>query len=260
MFSSDSDNRTVAPTPRRLEEARSAGQVPRSIGFTSAIVAGGATLAMWMLGSKLWSAAARFVESSLTAANQAPGAARPLESIQAVLSMASHVALGTAGVLLAVMASAIAANVIQFGFRLTPTVISPDPRRISPAEGIRRVFSGGGVRVALFGARVVVLGGITWVCVAAIQSELARSSEISAVELPPFVGSAIGALLIKLSLGLLILASVDWLYRRWEYRRSLRLTPDEAREDARQSAHGRGFPSSRLSEERSASRIGSVRE
>ncbi|REJ93095.1 MAG: hypothetical protein DWQ34_11540 [Planctomycetota bacterium] len=241
MAFSDADDRTNAPSPRRLEEARNAGQVPRSIPFTSAAVLLAASLTFWILGPNLWAAGRELFNTTLAATSIRFDAQRPAETIQILEGSIDALSIGAAGVLFVVVLSAVAANVVQFGFRVTPSVVSPDLGRIHPATGIRRVLSGGWWRAAQFLVRLVAVALITGSCIAAIGPELARLPSASEATLPDFFGAAVLGLTLKLSIGFLGLAAIDVSYHRWRYRRQLSMSPEEARDEARHSARGRGF-------------------
>ena len=71
-----------------------------------------------------------------------------------------------------------------------------------------------------------------------IRPLLAKLPVTSEHELPATLGAAVAEMMLKLSIGLLLLAALDVAHRRWLYRRGLRMTPDEAREEARHSSGG----------------------
>src|SRR3974390_546396 len=116
-------NRTIDPSPKRLEDARKEGHVPRSRDLAHLFVIGAAVTAMALVGSSLGQASrdmlARGMRFDAAAATE-PGkmAARP-----GALSLDALIAV--APVLLIMLVASVAAPLLLGGWLFAPGVIVP---------------------------------------------------------------------------------------------------------------------------------------
>jgi len=224
------DERTIAPTPRRLAEARQGGHAPRSRELTSAVAGFASIATLFVLGGALWNELSdllptiwsdpviRLTEtgsySSLTAA------VRRIELLLAVILVAPAVA-------------AVVVAVLQGGFRLAPRFPVPNWVHLNPLDGIRRLRSGIGVGP---------LGGLSLKLLAACLMTgwmLNRQWTDFAVGDDATLATSMGRLLLSfglvLSSVLAFLAFGDWYSRRRRFLRSLRMTVAESRAELRTS-------------------------
>ncbi len=139
MADSDKEDRTEAPSARRLETARGEGQVAISRELQSLTVLGCALTAMAMTGpaqvTHLVVRTRHLMEGIGTIDLSAGGLAEVHKSL--------ILAAGLAGppVLAAVVGGA-AITLLQTGFLLHPGALMPQPGRLSPMRGIKRIFGG----------------------------------------------------------------------------------------------------------------------
>jgi flagellar biosynthetic protein FlhB len=126
-------------------------------------------------------------------------------------------------------------NVAQFGVLFTSAPITPKLENLSPAAGFRRIFA---ARTAVDMVKAFLkVGIVAWVAWTVLASSF-RQVQLQAVQ---SVGGAFsGAAGLAFSLGfkvvmaLLALAVLDYLYQRWEFSRSLRMTRQEVRDELKQ--------------------------
>jgi flagellar biosynthetic protein FlhB len=153
----DAEDRTEAPTPKRIERARSEGQVPLSrdaVGLATllcATVVG--MLALPAMGAE-WLRAVR-VALSAGAESDAIGA----QSL-AVLRVGL---LAVLPVLLAVAVSAVAATMGQTGGLVHGKALAPSLSRLNPLAGFKRLFGLKGVAEVARGlAKMAFVGAAVW--------------------------------------------------------------------------------------------------
>jgi flagellar biosynthetic protein FlhB len=133
----DGASKTEAPTQRRLAEARAKGDIPKSPDVASFATLAGSAAAVIVFGGL----AARQMAASLT-----PFLSRPDEMDLsanggvAVAREALQAASPALWVLGATAAAAVAGNVAQQGFVWTTSKLAPDPSRLSPMAGFKRLF------------------------------------------------------------------------------------------------------------------------
>jgi len=133
-----------------------------------------------------------------------------------------------------ILLAAALAGLSQVGFTLLPNRLVPQVSRLSPAGGLRRVFSGSSLAGA--GLNLLRLSVLLAATALYLSSQLAVI--VSLVRFP--AGQAaltIGALVTELSLILAICCVVhgvaDYGWRRWRHEQALRMTPEEFRQEMR---------------------------
>ena len=131
--------RTEMPTPLRLQEAKRRGQVARSSDLVSAsMLLAGIGLLAW-LGPRIVGQAIAMIRGILMLDGQ--GCAGELPTFGVILAYAGPLAGTCAMLVLALVVAAVLANVAQVGFLASAETIRADASRISPAQGLRRLFS-----------------------------------------------------------------------------------------------------------------------
>jgi flagellar biosynthetic protein FlhB len=223
----DSDDRTEAPTPRRLLEARKQGQVVASRDLVTAVVLLLAAGTLYAGGSGVLSGIRKGLGGSLASIHEADAST--------VVKSGVALALPFAPLLLVPLLAGIAATLMQTGFLFTGETFRLKPERLDPAEGFRRAFSARTV-VEIAGGLAkgtIVLG----VLVVSLWQERAALAGLSLRPLPDAVGVLGGAALsmfVKAGLSLLALGLLDWAYRRWRLHRDLRMSRREVQDELRE--------------------------
>jgi flagellar biosynthetic protein FlhB len=143
---------------------------------------------------------------------------------------------------LPIMAVAVAAglfsNLIQTGFLFTTKPLEPDFSRILPRFGRyfqRTLFSMEGL--FNFGKSVLKMAIIGLVAFFIIRSRIRELANIQTAGLWAgivLVASLAAKMLVISALLLLLLAIPDYLFQRWQFRESLKMTPQVAKEEMKQ--------------------------
>jgi len=220
------EERTEQATPRRRQEARKKGQVARSVEINGAVIFLAFVLLMPIVLNL--------------------GGIRLLSAFQHGLAQAGSARLSDAllfsalAILLPLMAGAflvaLLTNAMQVGLVLSAQPLAPDLKRIDPLKGFQRLFS----RRALVELVKAVLkfGLITWVAWGAIQSRLPELVQASQMAMPHALHPLSETLYqIGLRVGILwlVLALLDYLYQRWDFEKSIRMSRYELKEEYKQT-------------------------
>ncbi len=135
----DGQERTEQATPKRLEEARKKGQIPRSRELTTAAVTlvGGA--ALYMLGGRITGQMAEMMRRGLALSRE------EATNTQYMLPAFGHAAADglwmSAPVLWLVALAAIIAPLALGGWSFAGQAMMPQFSRLNPIEGIKRMFA-----------------------------------------------------------------------------------------------------------------------
>lgn len=231
----DKDQRTEDATPRRLQEARTDGQVPISSELIAALSLCAGFAVMSMVGGRAWEQVASVVARTLEelprhglASVDVPQAARWLH--EALASMLEPLALLVAPVLVVMLL----ASYGQVGFQVAPKAIRFDPSKVDPVKGLGRLFSTRAVvRTTLAAAKVLAIAGsmavVAW-------HQVPEVVAIGTAELGPLL-VGMGTVALRCTAAalcvVLALAALDLAFQRWQFRRDMRMTKQEIKEEHR---------------------------
>jgi len=226
--------RTERATPKRLEEARKRGQVPRSTELSTAAVCIAAAVAIYSLGRMAAGQFADFMRDSLSLR---PATVMAEDAIWPALTTAGARALWIVlPILGATFFAALAAPIAIGGWNFSFEALMPQFSRLNPASGIGRVFSARGVVELGKGlAKVGVIGLIGWVVLKGLTPELMG---LSSEPLNNAIGHAAALsayALLVLVCGLAVIAMVDVPYQLWQHAKDLRMTREEVKEEYKES-------------------------
>jgi flagellar biosynthesis protein FlhB len=225
--------RTEEPSQRRLQEARERGQIPRSreltnfatmIGGSAALVAIGGTVAAHL--SQLMRRSLSFDEKSL----------RTTDSMAASLGDACVSAvtaiLPVFGTLVCMV---LLASVVLGGWNFSTQALTPDFSRLSPLSGIKRLFGFHGVSELVKALlKCVVVGAVCAGIVSWIFGDVLALGRMA-----PRAAISRGAGLLSwafvwLCASLALVAIVDVPLQLFQFKRSLRMTRQELRDESKE--------------------------
>ncbi|HVB69384.1 MAG TPA: EscU/YscU/HrcU family type III secretion system export apparatus switch protein, partial [Acetobacteraceae bacterium] len=129
---SSAEDRTEAATPRRLQRAREAGQAPVSHELSALVGLGVFALVLAMAAPAEAHALAMRLSILFRRFDLSPAAALRLAALAVLAAVLPVVG--------AALLAGSAAVLLQTGFLLSFTPLAPDPSRLSPGAGLRRLF------------------------------------------------------------------------------------------------------------------------
>jgi flagellar biosynthetic protein FlhB len=230
----DQDQRTEHASPKRLQDARDKGQVPRSRDLSAAFVFGAGLVIIMSMGDYMAGGAGRWMTDALQPQSPALIATSQLPAI------AGDVALGAflvaAPLLLAGFIAALISPVLIGGWTFSAQALMPDFSRVSLFKGIGRMFSS----QALAEVGKAITKAVLVVGVGGLMLWSSRDAFIALAHADG--AAAIGAglslcmtLLMQLGMSLVVIAGVDVGVQLWSYHRNLRMTREELREESKET-------------------------
>jgi flagellar biosynthesis protein FlhB len=223
-------NRNEAATPFKLEEARKRGAVPKSIDANSLLMLLAAVLGMHFWGSSIAGKEMHLFQSVLSNAHhfsfETDGSARMLA---ALLGQALGI-LAPVFVLLAVFA--VLSNLAQTGPVFSFVPLKPNPERINPVAGFKRLFS---MRLLMESAKTVLkfllLGAVLYEALRQLLPVLIATQGMDPASIGHLILPEANSVLVKLLATFAFIAVLDLAFSRWEYARRLRMSRREIREE-----------------------------
>jgi flagellar biosynthetic protein FlhB len=226
--------RTEQATPKRREESRRKGQVAVSTEVSPVLVLLTAlTLAHY--GAPVALARCRLVLGRFLAA-AGPAAVHD----DAVAPFLVQAVLEMGGLLVPFCIAAalvgLAAMVAQVGWSLNPELALPDLGRLSPANGLKRIFSAtGAMNLAKAVLKILVVLGIAYRAGRHAAQAAITTPDMPLEALLGFTGAAVSRLLLHMALALGALGALDYLWQRWRHEQSLKMSRHEVKEEQRQA-------------------------
>lgn len=230
----DSDlEKTEPASPRRLEEARAKGQVPRSpewATFAVLLAAGGG---LFYLGRMLIGSLETIMTLGLTVDRNA--AFRPDAMTSRLFDAAIGALTGFAPFMILMVLVAILAPLALSGWLFSTEALVPNFARMNPIAGLGRLFSAhGAIELGKAIAKALLVGGVAaWVLYSEIEPILGLAAEPT--------GAALGHLGRLLAFSFLIvvgamavIVAIDVPYQLWDHAKQLRMTKDEVRQEMKE--------------------------
>jgi flagellar biosynthetic protein FlhB len=234
MAENDAQQRTERPTPKRLDEARKRGQVPRSLELSSAAVTLSTAVMLLVLGGSMASALADMMRAALSIE---PARAVAPSAITVHLSTSFAMAFwAVAPVLGVTLVAALAAPLATGGWNFAPQALQPKLERIDPLAGLQRMFSSRSL-VEL----VKALAKFALVGVVAVVMLYAALPELMGLGAEPVAQGIVHAAalcvqtFVALAGALAVIAALDVPYQLWHHNEQLKMSREEVREEMKES-------------------------
>ena len=226
--------RTEEPSQRRLDKAREEGQIPRSRELTNfaTMIGGSATLVF--MGGSLAQCLLSIMRRSLGFDPQGlsdPGSLAA--ALGAAISSALVAVLPIFGVLIGLV---LLAAVALGGWNFSPAAMAPQFARLDPLAGFTRLFGLHGVtELGKALLKCLVVGGVCAGIVSHMFGDVvalghmpARAAIVRGMQLS-------GWAFVWLSSSLLLIAAVDVPLQLFQFNRSMRMSRQELRDEAKES-------------------------
>lgn len=228
--------RTEQPTQKRRQDARRRGQVAVSREVDTAISLFAAFMAFRLLGPRVWNGLQQLMAETFAEVGSDPlhsdlaaalGTDLVWRSVMLLIPLVAMV--GVFGVL---------SGVLQTGGVFSLQAIKPQPSRVSPLKGAKRVFASkqGLVQLAKGLLKFAIIGGVAYLTLRD------RWAELSALGIGAPLGASLETLLsvafelvLRVVVALVVLAVADLLFQRYDMAGQLRMTRQEVKEELRQS-------------------------
>jgi flagellar biosynthetic protein FlhB len=225
--------RTEEPSQRRLQEARERGQVPRSRELTTFATMIGGSAALIAVGGTLATHLSQVMRNGLQIN---PLSLRDTDSMTELLSNSSLTVLTS---LLPVFATLVVlvllASVVLGGWNFSPSAMAPDFTRLSPLSGLKRLFGLHGVsELAKALLKCAVVGGV---CAGIVSWLFKDVMSLGRMAPQAAVGRGAGLLswaFVWLCASLALVAIVDVPLQLFQFKRSLRMTRQELRDESKE--------------------------
>jgi len=228
LAGSDKDRRTEPPTPRRIKKARKEGETAKSQVLSRGIVMLAVALIFLPLISysagRLVVMAGRLFQASTHSTDT-----RAIEALHFAATAAKNI---TWPWFVSALFAAVIIAFAQVGPLFAPKVVLPKLSRISPASGMRKMFSLRNMAlVGLTAFAAVVIGVATGIELKQALYDLAGTAGGSIESGLAKAGDHARTMYLSGALILVAVGVIDYLIARKEHWRNLFMTPEEAKKE-----------------------------
>ncbi|KYO64570.1 flagellar biosynthesis protein FlhB [Thermovenabulum gondwanense] len=225
--------KTEKATPRKRQKARQKGQVFSSRDLTTALmlIASIFIFKYYLIGvingvmKFMIESYSNFFNLELTVQNLSHIF---IQSLTLFLYVIVPLAFGT-------FITGIIVNVLQTGLIFNLELIIPKFERINPIEGLKRVFSTKSlIELLKVIIKVTVISIFSYNGVITVKDGIDEMMDMSMEQILSFFSDVLFKVVLKISLALLILAVLDYLYQWYEYEKSLRMSKEDIKEELKE--------------------------
>jgi flagellar biosynthetic protein FlhB len=222
--------KTEPATPQRREEARRRGQVARSNELNSFAVVFFGMLFLFFAAPTMISGLLEVSRDVFAGMNTAPGT--DADAVWYMRTLGWQVLAILVPLFAAVVAVGVFANASQVGFRVSPKAMEPKLDKFNFVSGLKRLISRRSlvdlIRNVL---KLALIAAVAYFAVRAEEKNFLTLADLDTAGILKFAGGAIFRVGIKIVLALLALAVFDYLYQKWDFEKSIRMTKHEIKEE-----------------------------
>lgn len=230
MADNDQDQKTEQPTPQRRQEAREEGRVAKSqeLGSIAVLLAG--IYYFNSFGAGFMEQSMNFMKDSFIAIGSMEFTHDAMLRVLTGSFMAFiHM---VAPVFCVICLTVIAVILMQTGFIFSLKPLMPNFNRLSPKMGFEKFFSVKAlVRLVFSLAKLIIIVKIAFDMIIKAMPEIMTLQDAEVSQIVAFCGRFTVDILLRLILFLLVIALFDYVYQRWDFEKSLRMSKEEIKDE-----------------------------
>ena len=233
MAEGSNQEKTETATPRQRAKAREMGRVVRSREVVSAAVFLGMILYLTFAGASLSRHMVALTTDTFARLDETAG------SVSAFHQLMTHYLRRIAWMLLPLLGTmcvvALGANLLQTGLLFAPKALKPDMSRLSPLQGLKRIFSAQAFNE--LGKSLLKIGIVGYIVYSTIVNDLSQVFPLTTqeiIDIVSYVGQSALRLSVRASYAIIIMAILDYVFQRWQYEKSLRMTRRQVQDEKKQ--------------------------
>ncbi len=223
--------KTEPATPRRRQEVRRRGQVAVSRELTSALILLAGVLAVATFSRPALEQIGSLIEYAFTE----PFFAVDLTPAQLweIVPITLGAYLKTAApIILIIMLTGALTQMVQVGLVFSGEPLLPKMERISPVEGLRRIFSRQSfVEFAKAILKIILIGFAAFDILRKSWTKFPEFITLPPLQSARIIGDLARNMGLRVGLLLLCLALLDYLYQRWQFEQNIMMSIQEVRDE-----------------------------
>jgi flagellar biosynthesis protein FliR/FlhB len=228
-----SEEKTEEATPRKKSEARKKGQVAKSKEVSLAFTLLTSTILIITLGGFVGSNLKHTLIYFLSNGFDTTLDYNNLRSL--TLIVVWRIAITFLPIAVPIMLMGVLGNYVQTGYMLSADPIKPKLSKLNPINGFKRIFSTRTLVELVKDLGVVtIVGFVGYNFIKKNYGYILSIGSLRVGSIPPVFGKLAADIFFRVTLIMLILAIVDYVYQRHMHNKDLRMTKQEIKEEFKQ--------------------------
>ena len=227
------DDKTEEATPRKKSDSRKKGQVARSkeIGLTMTLLA--STLVIAVLGGYVGTSLGSTMVAFL---NDYINTSLNYSSVNKILFITVwRIAVVFLPIAIPILAIGILANMAQTRGLITFETLKPDFSKLNPINGFKRMFSARSVMELLKDTAIVsIVGYVGYKFIKDNYMYILSLGQLDCRAVAKAIGSLAVGIFFRITLIMLIIAIIDYMFQRYQYNKDLKMSKQEIKEEFKQ--------------------------
>lgn len=227
----DNDERTEQPTSRKREQAAEEGRFAVSRELSTLFIIFGGLMVLYFSGSWMFNGTADLMKLSFRLYDQE----LTVKGVDELFHRISYKFLLIVAPIFVVPFLGAASYAIQKGFTLTGKPLTPDFSRINPVNGLKRLFSLNSAAELLKSLlKISILGYVVYTNVSREWGNLPYLMNMEVGAFMTYLCSVTFRIMTKTIWVLAVIAIVDYVFQRWNFEKSLRMSKEELKEEMKE--------------------------
>ncbi len=234
LYFANTDEKTETPTHKKLQDSKKKGQVVKSQDLNAAIILLVCAVLMSIVGEYSFNKIYRFLHICFANYLNYPLEPGNFSNIASFYMTQFFSITGiTFGV---VMVVGVLANLAQSGFVFSTEPLKPSLKKLNPIEGFKNLFS----KRAAFNffktlMKLVLIGTVAFIYIKDNLDKIFAVGGMSVFGLFILLEDLLFRLVVRIVIVLLILGVMDFIFQKYDYKKRLRMSKHEVKEEWKQS-------------------------
>lgn len=231
----DQGEKTEKPTGKRVSEAWSKGQFPRTIEIQTVFVLGAGLLVVSMMGAQMIRVLSTSMVETLGQLGRLTVTRNSIESYFA--TFLQWLAACSLPVMFAALVASVLAGGLQSRFHLSLDRMEFSWNRINPFLNAQQLFQllPSAMRTLVGMLKFLVILGLTVMVIKRLLEHPIFYSATSFGEVTQFMTESVRAISLRVIVGLTLIAAADYGYQFWKHQKDLMMSKEEVKEEAKSS-------------------------
>jgi flagellar biosynthetic protein FlhB len=231
---SSGQEKTEAPTQRRLQEAREKGDVAKSTEVPSAAVLLAGLLTLYIMSNYM-------LERFYAIFRHYLGNLHAIEIIPANMLLITRdgmelTAMAVVPLMAVIIVVAIGANFAQVGILFATEKITPNFGKVNPIKGFSNLFSKQTLAQSVKSiAKLLIIGYVAYFEILSSLPGILPLMDQQPIQILSFMARIAFWIFLKSALIICILAAADYAFQRWQFLKKMKMTKQEVKEEAKQT-------------------------
>ena len=230
----DDEHKPLPASARKRGKLREQGSVVRSTDMVAVVTLGTALFGLMYFGEEIGQGCALFMAQCFSEVGKPAGHMTATGAILPLLG--SRIVVVMIIFFFVLCLAAIMTNLVQTGPLFITSKFAPDLSKLNPLKGIKNYFN---LRRLVTSAqalvKLLIIGGFSYAAVKEMWESPVFSRPVNVSELGSFFQKATWEVGWRVLLALLLIATVDFLYQKWQYEKDNRMSHHDVKEEHKQT-------------------------